>query len=96
MCYNNAMKKGQTPKRMYLKMTPQAARALFVLAQSQSGEMTDPRKVGWALVEEGLLARGLIEKMTLQIASHTGEQERSISSSAGLPTTPRPRKEVEQ
>jgi len=56
--------KGHAPKKMYLRMTPAAARALSTLAQAQTGELTDPRKVGWALIEEALLEHGMIAEMS--------------------------------
>lgn len=75
MCYNNAMDKGYAPEKLYLKMTPQAARALGALAQSQSGEMTDPRMVAWSMIEEMFFARGMITEKSLPCVEWPGEQE---------------------
>lgn len=69
------MNKGHMPQKMYLKMTPQAARALSALAQSQSDEMTDPRKVGWAIIEAALFGHGMIVERSLPFVKWPGEQE---------------------
>ncbi len=53
--------KGYAPERFFTKITPRIARGLARLAGLQSGELTDPRRVGCSLIEDGLMRGGLID-----------------------------------
>ena len=69
------MNKERAPEKMYVKMTPQAARALGALAQSQDGELTDPRKTAWSLVEEALFLQGKIREMSLPAVKWSEDEQ---------------------
>jgi hypothetical protein len=58
------MDKHYVPERIYVKLPRKVALALREIAQAQTGEMTDPRKVVCAIVEDTMLRWELIDEKT--------------------------------
>ena len=69
------MNKAYAPTRMYVKVTREAALAIGAIAQSQDGELQDPRRVVWSIVEEYLFERGAIAEMSLPAVEWPGGNE---------------------
>ena len=67
LCYNSTMSNQEyIPGRIYVKLPRRVALALRTLTQSQTGELTDPRKVVSSLIEDAMIERGLIVEKELE------------------------------